>query len=173
MTISYKQLFSEEIPSTEVLVFEPLLGKYKNLRFVTLGIFFIVLLGAAIVSYLLIDEILPWMFYIFLCFWLLWVVFVFVSVHYGFPYKGFAIREQDVHYKTGWLYRNITSVPICRIQHIKVQQSVLAKFWGLAKLNIYTAGDSSNDLTIPGISFEKALQIKALLSEKIHANEEH
>lgn len=75
-----------------------------------------------------------------------------------------------MHYRTGWLTSKIITVPFCRIQHMQISQGMLAKALGLAKLKIYTAGDSSNDMVIKGISFSKAQEIKAFLSEEIKKN---
>lgn len=170
MQETYNQIFSEDIPRSDALTFEPLLPRYKKLKFVEWVIFFVILIGSGVTAYILLPETQSWMLYAFLSFCTLWMLWAFLSVYFGFPHKGFAIREQDLHYRTGWLHRSITSVPICRIQHMQVQQSMLGKIWKLAKLNIYTAGDSSHDMTIRGISFEKAQSIKTLISETINEN---
>lgn len=171
MQKAYQQIFSEDIPRSDSLEFEPLLPKYKKLKFLEWAIFFVFFIGAGIAAYMFKPEAQSWMLYAFLSFCSLWILWVFLNIHFGFPHKGFAIREQDVHYKTGWLHHSIVSVPICRIQHMQVQQSALGKILRLAKLNIYTAGESSNNLTIRGVSFEKAQDIKTLISNKINKND--
>lgn len=168
MSATYEQIFSEDIPKSETIVFEPLLPRYRKLKAIEWGIFFCILLAGAIVAYIFIAEIPTWAFGLFVMLYLLFLSFVYFSIYKGFRYKGFAIREKDVHYRTGWITRSITSVPICRIQHVKVEQGIFGKLLNIAKLEIYTAGDSSNDMTIQGISFEKAEAIKELLSERIN-----
>ncbi|PVX52208.1 hypothetical protein C7377_0515 [Balneicella halophila] len=169
---TYEQIFSESIPKSETIIFESLLPKYRKLKAIEWGIFFGILLIGAIAAYIFIDEIPSWIFILFISLYVLTLNFVYLSIYRGFRHKGFAIREKDVHYKTGWITRSITTVPMSRIQHMKVQQSAIEKLMNLAKLNIYTAGDSSNDMTIRGISFEKAQQLKALLSGKIEENDQ-
>lgn len=170
MQNNYEQIFSKDIPHSESLKFEPLLPRYKKLKFLEWGVFFFIFIGIGFTAYIFMPEMQTWMLYTFFGFCSLWIIWAFLSVHFGFPHKGFAIREQDVHYQTGWLKHSIISVPICRIQHMQVHQSLLSKAFKLAKLNIYTAGDSANDMTIKGISLEKAQTIKDLISDKINEN---
>ncbi len=166
---TYQQIFTEDIPQSDTIEFEALLPKFKRLQMTEWIIFFVILFIGGILTHNLIEEIPNWIFYVFYVLWGVAVCYVTALTHYGFPNKGFAICEKDVHYRTGWLSRKITSVPICRIQHLEVSQSSLGKIWNIAKINIYTAGD--NDLTIKGISFEKAEQIKNFISDKIKQNE--
>lgn len=171
MENEYPQIFSEAIPKSETLVFEPLLVAYKKLLYLENTVFFGVLMLLGILGYMLTNKIEAWIFYLFVGVWAFIFLFILLLIVLGFGYKGYAIGEKDIHYKTGYLVRRITTVPINRIQHIKIQQGVLAKIWNLAKLEIYTAGDSSGDLTIQGISFQKAQDIKALVTDKIKENE--
>ncbi len=167
----YKQIFTEGLPTSEDIVFEPILPKYRHVKMCEWTIFFVVLIVGATLAYVFIASISLWMY---LAAWgvlVLWIGYVIASIYLGFPRRGFAVREKDVHYRKGWLTRSIISVPICRIQHLEVSQGMLGKLWDIAKIKIYTAGDSSSDLEISGISFEKAEQIKTLLSQKLVANE--
>ncbi len=169
MRTTYQQIFSAEIPSSENIEFEPLFPKFKRLKMTEWVIFFLILFVAGILAHHFIKEIPSWVFAVFYVFWCLMVFYVSALVNLGFKNKGFAICSADVHYKTGWLSRKVISVPICRIQHMEVSQSALGKMWDIAKLDIYTAGDE--DLSIRGISFQRASEIKAYLSEKIKEND--
>lgn len=165
------QIFSTEIPKSEAIVFEPLLPKHKIIQRITTIISLTIcgILGS--IAYVFVSDIAFWMYILFVVVLFILLGFFMLRIQFGFPHKGYAIRKHDVHYKTGWLTRKTTSIPICRIQHIIVNQGILSKKWGLAKLEIYTAGDSSDDIKIPGITFEKAQDIKAMLSNRIKEDE--
>ncbi len=81
----------------------------------------------------------------------------------GFRYKAYAIRERDVHYKSGYIWRSEVSIPFHRVQHAEVSQGVLERMFELSSLKVYTAGGESSDLSIPGLSPEKARSLKAFI----------
>lgn len=171
MKTEFEQVFSEDLPKSENIVFEPLIHKYKILQIIESTVFFGILLVVALSAYYFISALQTWMLYVFLTLWGFGFIYKIMVILLGFKHKGFAIRQSDIHYKTGWITRKITSVPIRRIQHITVNQGVFAKMMKIAKLEIYTAGEASEDMAIKGIHFEKAQQIKALLSDKIKTYE--
>ncbi|MFW6246478.1 MAG: PH domain-containing protein, partial [Tangfeifania sp.] len=74
-------------------------------------------------------------------------------------------------FQRGLITYKVTSVPLNRIQHVEINQGVLAKILGLSSVNIYTAGGTSSDLSIPGLREEEAQKLKAFLSGKISDHE--
>ncbi len=172
MIFQNEQLELSSLPQSEKVEYTRLLSKYKTLQFIQLSIFLIVSLIAGTLFYL-VKEIPTWLFVSFIAALFLFGILRFIIIHIGFPYKGYAVREHDVHYKSGYLSRNIVSIPINRIQHMEIRQGVISRMLKLSKLKIYTAGNSSSDLSLKGISPETAGQIKQLLSEKINEYERH
>jgi membrane protein YdbS with pleckstrin-like domain len=81
------------------------------------------------------------------------------------------LRENDISFKKGLIAFKQTSVPFNRIQHVEVNQGILAKLLKLSSVKIYTAGGTSSDLSIPGLPVETAHKLKAFLSEKISEHE--
>ena len=79
------------------------------------------------------------------------------------------LREKDVTYKSGVLIEKITTVPYSRIQHVEINEAPISRIFKLASLNVFTAGDSSNDLVIKGIKKEEALKIKEFINQQIDA----
>jgi membrane protein YdbS with pleckstrin-like domain len=51
---------------------------------------------------------------------------------------------------------------------MEVDEGVFTRFFKLASLSIFTAGDSSDDLEIKGITKKEALEIKEFISQKIN-----
>lgn len=84
---------------------------------------------------------------------------------------GYAIRERDVLYRRGYLINRTTVVPFNRIQHATISRGILDKFFGIATLNIFTAGGSGSDIQIPGLEPELALRLKESLAKKISEDE--
>ncbi|MEM7514006.1 MAG: PH domain-containing protein, partial [Bacteroidota bacterium] len=94
-----------------------------------------------------------------------------VVVYKGFPFKGYAIREYDVSYTSGWLWKNLISVPFNRIQHVSMGQGFIEKGFNLAHIKVYTAGGSSSDLSIPGLRPDDANRLKEFITNKIKEKE--
>jgi membrane protein YdbS with pleckstrin-like domain len=91
----------------------------------------------------------------------------------GFPFKGYALRMHDILYRSGWLYKQQIAVPFNRIQHVDIRQGIFERAFGLSKLNVYTAGGQSSDITIPGLREAEAQRLKEyILRETIQQDEE-
>ena len=93
----------------------------------------------------------------------LFIVFSFI----GFQKKGFAFREHDVLFRHGIIATNTIVIPYNRVQHVALHEELISRYFGLAKIEIFTAGGSSSDIEIPGIKKEQAENIKQLLMGKI------
>jgi membrane protein YdbS with pleckstrin-like domain len=85
----------------------------------------------------------------------------------SFKKKGFAFRTHDVLYRHGIIATNTIVIPYNRVQHVALHEGFVSRFFGLAKIEVFTAGGSSSDIEIPGIEMEQAENIKQLLMGKI------
>ncbi len=94
--------------------------------------------------------------------------FILLNLILGFPKRKYAVRDKDVTYKRGFLTRKMVTVPFSRIQHVQINEGVFSRFFKLASLKVYTAGDSSDDLEIKGLTKERAIEIKEFISSKIN-----
>ena len=92
---------------------------------------------------------------------------IIVFSYIGFQKKGFAFREHDVLFRHGIIATNTIVIPYNRVQHVALHEGLVSRFFGLAKIEIFTAGGSSSDIEIPGIEKEQAENIKQLLMGKI------
>ncbi len=84
---------------------------------------------------------------------------------------GYALREKDIIYRRGFMVTKTTIVSFNRIQHVSIKRSLLDNRFGIATLQIFTAGGSGSDIQIPGLSPEIATKIKEALAVTI-ANED-
>ncbi len=105
--------------------------------------------------------------YIYLVLTLLFFVLI-TAFGVGFSRRKYVLRDKDVTYKSGVFIKKITTVPFSRIQHVEISEAPLSRLFKLAALNVFTAGDSSNDLVIKGIKKEEALKIKEFINQQIN-----
>lgn len=90
----------------------------------------------------------------------------------GYKYMGYAIRQRDIVFKKGWLWKSNTMIPFKRVQHCEVNQNPIERYFGLAKLKVFTAGGASSDLSIAGLTPEKAEQLKVFITTQTTHDEE-
>lgn len=149
--------------------FKPLHAKYFTLMLVRRIIFSMVLTTAALVFYFANKEKeIPS--YVFVSGAL--ILFVFLISYLSltktfFRRKQFLIYDTYLSYKKGLLFRQLTTVPFSRIQHLEIDEGPFERFFKLSTLSIYTAGDSGKDLKISGLKKEQAQEIKELITAYI------
>lgn len=104
--------------------------------------------------------------------WLLFGLLYWLNDVWSFRASGYALREQDLHYKTGWWWRKLRVVSFNRIQHLSLESGLIERRYDLVSLAIYTAGAGQADFKIRGLRRETALQIKELIGQKVHINQD-
>ncbi len=82
--------------------------------------------------------------------------------------SGYALREQDIIFKRGFLFERITVVPFNRIQHVSVERSFLDKMLKISTVKVFTAGGSGSDVSVPGIKPQTAISVKEEISGRIY-----
>ena len=159
-------LDTKQLPRFEEVTFSKLDGNYWKIIWIELLIVFIVIFVAAVIG-VFIDEkmhekavmiygLIPALFFILLG-----------LLRLGFLKRGFAFRQHDVLYTYGVIATKTIIIPYNRIQHVSLHEGLLSRYFGLAKIEIFTAGGSSSDIEIPGIVKNEAESIKQLLMGKI------
>ena len=87
-------------------------------------------------------------------------------------YEGYALRQRDVVYKSGMWFRSTIIVPFNRVQHCEINQGPIDRYFGLSELSLFTAGGSSSDLNINGLSQETAAKLKHFITNQVAQDEE-
>ncbi|WP_348811492.1 PH domain-containing protein [Flavobacterium maritimum] len=157
-----------QLPRFEAVPFSKLDSKYLNVVSINLVLIIAALILAPIIFSVVKPELFSgrvWLILGFLIPLLSILIIVFSVI--GFKKKGFAFRDHDVLFRFGILATNTTIIPYNRIQHVSLHEGLVSRYFGLAKIEIFTAGGSSSDLEIPGIKKEQAENIKQLLMGKI------
>ena len=67
----------------------------------------------------------------------------------------------------GWLTREHTIVPLSRVQHIDVSQGPIERSAGVATLSLHTAGTENSLVVLPGISRQRAEEIRDAIRGRI------
>ncbi|WP_262694776.1 PH domain-containing protein [Kordiimonas aquimaris] len=163
-----EQLQSSEIPHANDFTFEALEKRYCTLlRIIWFGVYVLILGVNGAIRYLndnAFDEIassgyLPLLFAI---------AAVIAVAGIVVPYlvwrsRGFQLRAHDIHYKHGALWRHVTYLPFCRIQHVEIESGPLERLCKLSTLKFYSAGGGSADMKIPGLGFATAAKIRTVV----------
>lgn len=157
---------TKQLPRFEEVTLSSLHPKYWNVTLINLSIVFMaigIILGAI---WYLSEEFNGFGMY-FLLIYIVILTFGLLLTRIGFKKKGFAFRNHDVIYRSGIIATNTMVIPYNRVQHVALHEGLISRYFGLAKVEIFTAGGSSSDIEIPGIAKEEAENIKQLLMGKI------
>jgi membrane protein YdbS with pleckstrin-like domain len=85
---------------------------------------------------------------------------------------GYAIDARLLRVVRGWLLHVDTVVPFVRVQHIDVTRGPLDKLFGTASLVVHTAGTHNSVVTLPGLSPDRANEIRDAIRAEIRADAE-
>ena len=154
------------LPRYETVKLNALQPKYWNVILLNIAaIFLIIGIALAVIIYF-VEEIhsMAWLFGLV---YVLFLGFTFLLSKISFQKRGFAFREHDVIYRSGILATNTMIIPYTRVQHVALHEGFISRYFDLAKVEIFTAGGDSSDVSIPGIKKEQAEDIKQLLMGKI------
>lgn len=155
-----------QLPKFEEVEFSILHPNYWKVTLINLAVFFLVLgIGVGLVFYFN-EDLYPFIYQLSIVFAVLLLLTLFFS-RISFKKKGFAFRNHDVLFRHGIIATNTLVIPYNRVQHVALHEGFISRFFGLAKIQIFTAGGSSSDIEIPGIDKVQAENIKQLLMGKI------
>lgn len=77
----------------------------------------------------------------------------------------FEVREDTLFLQRGVVTRVRTVVPYVRVQHVDTQRGPIERLAGLSSVVVYTAGSRGADVSIPGLTPERADELQASLRE--------
>ncbi|WP_116788180.1 PH domain-containing protein [Flavobacterium psychrotrophum] len=100
------------------------------------------------------------------------LLFTIITRYISFRNKGFAFRTHDVIYRSGAISTTTMIIPYNRVQHVAQHEGIVARWLGLATVEIFTAGGTGGDIKIPGLEKIHASALKKLLIGKIENKQE-
>lgn len=159
-----------DLPRYQTVSFHPVSPKQRSKSVLSISLFFVllVIIGGVYFYY----SIANWVSIVAATVVGLFFIIQYLDAILRQRYYGYAIREHDLLYRRGYLVTKLTAIPFNRIQHVEVSQNILDKLFKIASLNVYTAGGSGSDISIPGLSPEMANTLKDRISQKV-GNDEH
>jgi len=83
------------------------------------------------------------------------------------PHRGYAVRDRDILYRSGVLWRSVRAVPFNRVQHTRTDSTPLDRRFGLANLSVFPAGGGAHK--IRGLGGETAERLRIFVSARIEA----
>ncbi|TBX69944.1 PH domain-containing protein [Flavobacterium silvisoli] len=155
-----------QLPRYETLSFSSLHPSYWKVMVINIAMFFVLLTTGAALGIIFDAEIRENTFFLIIALIVL-LVLVIIFARLSFCKRGYVFRNHDVIYRTGIIATNTVIIPYNRVQHVALHEGFVARFFGLAKVEIFTAGGKGSDIQIPGIEKDKAEDIKQLLMGKI------
>lgn len=170
MNFTNQQLELEKIPHFEEVQYESLDKSWRLIALIVtlieISVFIIAFSGATL-------YFPSFGYYYHIAFFSLPFILVsFVYPFWAYNNMGVALREHDIAYKEGVVWRSESVLAFNRIQHIEVSRGPLERKWGLAELKLYSAGGMSADLTIEGLNHEQANNIRQFI-QTYKKNYEH
>ncbi len=157
---------TKQLPRFEEVTFSKLVPAYWKIIWIELSVVFLIIATALIIGVKNDEKVAE---KASLLYGLVLVLYFLIIglLRLGFVKKGFAFRQHDVLFRYGVVATKTIIIPYNRIQHVSLHEGLLSRYFGLAKIEIFTAGGSSSDIEIPGIIKEEAESIKQLLMGKI------
>jgi len=165
-------ILPENLPALETVPFNPVSRKYLKIIYIQHLIVAVILIFWGVFFYFIPkDAIVEIGFLVMVGLFVLIPGYSLIITYLSFPRRGYLIREKDIAYQRGLIRYKLTSIPFNRIQHVVLNQGVIEKRMHLASLKIFTAGSSADDLNIPGLPIETAMQIREFLTGKISSDD--
>lgn len=168
MTFHNLQVDSEAIPQATALELEPMAPAYLREVLTQHVITWGLLLPVSFIPYVLVVTpaavkngllLLP------LAIFLLATLLIPLAIK-QVRIKAMAMREHDIAYCSGLIWRKTVMLAFNRIQHIEVSSGPLQRKYGLATLKFFTAGGSGVDLQIDGLKRERAEQLRQYILKR-------
>lgn len=159
------------LPQVEEITFQPLEKEYLVVERISYTITTIVIFLIGFAIFYFIEETQNYKVILSVAaLFTLFTVVGWITTVVGFRVSGYAIRDKDVLYRSGWLVRKTRIVPLNRIQHVSVQSGPIERKYKLGSVSIFTAGAGQADFTIRGIKEATAHQLKDWLTTQLNGN---
>ncbi|HET7707948.1 MAG TPA: PH domain-containing protein [Sphingomicrobium sp.] len=83
---------------------------------------------------------------------------------------NYRLTDRLLQVVRGWLFHVDTTVPLVRVQHIDIARGPLDKLFGTATLIVHTAGTHNSIVSLPGLSPERAGEIRDRIREHVRTD---
>ena len=162
----------DELPDTDDLNWETLHPSFvKAIR--VLAVIILAIIAIAITALIFMLNVPPVPFVVL---YLLLAIAAIISMVWpglSVPRRGYVLRDKDILFRKGVIWRSVTAVPFNRIQHVETSSTPLDRKFDLATLQLFTSGGSGGDLKIDGLGMDVAETLRVYVLDKVGAAIEH
>ena len=162
----------DELPDSDDLNWERLHPLYaRSLRIVAAIVLTIIAIAITALTFILDIPLIPFvaLYSLLACATAIAMIWPGISVQR----QGYVLRDKDVLFRKGVIWRSVTAIPFNRIQHVETSSTPIDRKFGLATLQLFTAGGSGGDLTIGGLGKNVAEKLRVFILDKAGAAIEH
>ena len=143
---------------------------YKNVLRFRLGVFWLVVwIAGATVDQLVLDE-MPVHGFLTYALPVLAATAIIGAPNRIYSRLRYKLTDRLLQVVRGWLFHVDTVVPLVRVQHIDVTRGPLEKMFGVATLVVHTAGTHNSIVTLPGLSPQRAGEIRDNIREHVRTD---
>lgn len=154
----------QEIQPVDELEFEPVDHRYRSVQLILTGMGYI--LAAAFALLLLLIEDCIWCIMAECMIGAAMVVNLIIA-NKAWKFKGYALRDNDITYRSGLLFAKTTTIPYNRLQQVSVKQNPVSKLFSMYSVEVVNGAQGMASLTIPGLTEKRATQIKDIVIQKL------
>lgn len=165
MTFKNLQIDTHKLPAAGALEMEFMAPQYAREVLSQQSIVFGILLLVSVIPYFVIpDSVAVRNYFALLPFVIVLLAALIIPLTLKMAHiKGIALREHDIVYRSGLYWRKSIVLAFNRVQHIEVTTGPLQRRFGLASLKFFTAGGSSVDLKVDGLTRVRAEQLREFI----------
>ncbi|MGM9515315.1 PH domain-containing protein [Roseateles sp. DB2] len=135
----------------------------------------VVLAGGAVGLLSLIDERWPWHWLAGAAPLVLLLSLGLGAVYGAWRYQAYSAAlhpGEGLVLRRGVWWQTESWVPIARLQHLDLQQSPLERLWGMARLELHTAGQHDHKTAVQGLPLAEAQALRASLMPRVQGHHE-
>jgi len=158
----------DALPVADDLDWEKLHPHYsRRIRVQVIIVFAVIALGLAALNFVPNVPLLP-----FVILYSQWVIALTIALFWpgiSVPRRGYVLRDKDILFRKGVIWRSVTAIPFNRIQHVETSNTPLDRKFDLANLQLFTAGGSGGDLKIDGLGKGIAERLRVFILNKAGA----
>lgn len=167
--MSNHQIGTETIDRIEELCYEPVSPKYRLVQIASATIVYALLAALAL---LLLLGGTPWWCVVAEAAIVVTFIINLAILSEAYRFKGYALREHDITYRSGVMFPKVTTVPFSKIQQVSISQNPVSKFFGLCAIDVVNGAQGLSSLSIQGLTMEKADGIKNVITQRLNNNHE-
>lgn len=158
------EYIGEDTDPVEELVYERIDRRYRMVQIVLTVIGNLFLAGMALM--LLLMENCIWC-VLAECIVAAAMVVNLIIVRKAWMFKGYALRQRDISFRSGVIFPSVTTIPFSRMQQVSVKQNPVSRFFGLCSVELVNGAQAMAALSIPGLTEERANQIKNIVIDRM------